>query len=357
MFITGLGTAVPAQKFTQRECWEAFQESSGFELLPNRSKAILRKVLLGENGINSRYLCFDRLSEAFDLTPDTLHQRFARNAPILAAKACSNALKESALPVEAIDALIISTCTGYLCPGLTSYVSEILGLNPAAQLFDLVGHGCGAAIPNLRTAEALVASGLAGNVLSVCVEICSAALYLDDDPGVLVSACLFADAASAIVISQKPQVYRGARLEWLKDGCGSLLQPANRDLLRFETRHGMLRNILSLEVPKLAAAAVYEVRQSVLSAVGLEPGDITEWVLHGGGKNVLDAIDARLELGAHSLRFSREILREFGNISSPFVPFVLNRLLKDPVAAGHWYLSTFGAGFSCHAGILRVETA
>src|SRR5205823_3117596 len=95
-------------------------------------------------------------------------------------------------------------CTGYLCPGLTSYVAEALGLRSDVIPFDLVGQGCAAALPNLRAAESLVASKRAGNVLSVCVEVCSAAMYLDRDLGVLVSACLFGDGAAAAVCSTKP---------------------------------------------------------------------------------------------------------------------------------------------------------
>ena len=109
--------------------------------------------------------------------------------------------------------MLISTCTGYLCPGLTSYVSERLGLRPDVFTLDLVGQGCGAALPNLRTAEAILAAGRAEKVLSVCVEICSAAFFLDDDPGVLISACLFGDGAGAAVLANQPQPGR-RRIEW-----------------------------------------------------------------------------------------------------------------------------------------------
>src|SRR5206468_10787001 len=129
------------------------------------------------------------------LSPDALQQRFRDNAPALASNAATKALAAARLSAEQVDALLISTCTGYLCPGLTSYVSEALHLRPDALLLDLVGQGCGAALPNLAAADSLVQSGRCQHVLSICVEICSAAFYLDDDPGVLISACLFADGA------------------------------------------------------------------------------------------------------------------------------------------------------------------
>src|SRR5580698_637143 len=173
MFIIGLGTAAPPQTYKQSEGWEAVQVSPQFAQLSTRSRAILRKVLTGNNGIETRRLALESLHEVFETKPDALHARFAKNAPLLAAQAAERALGNSGTPPGEIDALIISTCTGYLCPGLTSQVSERLGLRPDVLLLDLVGQGCGAALPNMRAGEALIASGRCRKVLSICVEICS----------------------------------------------------------------------------------------------------------------------------------------------------------------------------------------
>src|SRR5262249_47260386 len=147
-------------------------------------------------------------------SPDLLHARFVKHAPALATQAAERALKDAGATAQEMDALIISSCTGYLCPGLTSYVSERLGLRTDAGLLDLVGQGCGAALPNLKTAEAMLASGRCTKVLSVCVEVCSAAFYIDDDPGVLVSACLFGDGAGAAVLSAEPRQGRRG-VKWM----------------------------------------------------------------------------------------------------------------------------------------------
>src|SRR4029079_17425458 len=130
----------------------------------------------------------------------------------------------------------------YLCPGLTSYVGERLGLRPDVLTLDLVGQGCVAALRIVRSAEALIAAGRCQRVLSVCVEVCSAAFYLDDDPGVLISACLFGDGAGAAVLSAEPLAGRRT-IEWKQ--ATTLLSPVDRDELRFERRGGMLRNILT----------------------------------------------------------------------------------------------------------------
>ena len=352
MFVTGLGTAVPPNRYTQRECYETLQAAPLYAALQPRSRSILRKVLLGDNGIESRHLALGTLAEGLELHPDTLHARFSLHAPALAAQAAERALADARCTVGEIGALIISTCTGYLCPGLTSYVAERLGLRPAVLALDLVGQGCGAALPNWRAAEALLASGRAERVLSVCVEVCSAAMYLDDDPGVLVSACLFGDGAGAAVLSSEPVTHR-RRIEWKT--AVSVLKPAQRAALRFEQRGGMLRNVLTVEVPALAAEAVEEVLDQALSQASVARSEIRGWILHSGGRVVLNALRLKLDLAPEDLRWSSEVLREHGNMSSASVYFSLQRALAGGAPPGWWWLCSFGAGFSCHGALLWVE--
>jgi alkylresorcinol/alkylpyrone synthase len=351
MFIIGLGVAAPPHRYTQREGWDAVQKSAPFARLAPRSRAILRKVLCGDNGIATRHLALEPISEVFNLTPDVLHARFAKHAPALAVEAAQLALKDAKCKAGEIDAVLISTCTGYLCPGLTSYVNERLGLRTDVFPLDLVGQGCGAALPNLRAAEAILAAGRARKVLSVCVEVCSAAFYLDDDPGVLISACLFGDGAGAAVLANQPQPNR-RRVEW-KWG-SSHLAPDKRDALRFEHKNGMLRNILSPRIPQIAGDEAAKLFAESLSPAGVKRDRITGWILHTGGRDVLLALRDKLGLTDSDIRHSTAVLREFGNLSSPTVYFVLNRALQDAVPDGLWWMSAFGAGFSCHGALLEV---
>jgi predicted naringenin-chalcone synthase len=352
MFITGLGVTAPPQRFTQRECWDALQTSAPFTRLAPRSRALLKKVLCGDNGIATRHLALEPIGEVFDLTPDVLHARFARHAPALAARAAQRALQDANCQPGAIDAVLISTCTGYLCPGLTSYVSERLGLRPDVFALDLVGQGCGAALPNLRTAEAVLAAGRAKKVLSVCVEVCSAAFYLDDDPGVLISACLFGDGAGAAVLANKPLPKR-RRVEWKFSS--SRLVPEKRDALRFSHRNGMLRNILLPQVPQIASDEAAQLLARSLADAGVKRDRVAGWILHTGGRDVLLALRDKLALSESDVRHSTAVLREFGNVSSPTVYFVLERALHDTVHDGLWWMSAFGAGFSCHGALLEVK--
>lgn len=351
MFFRGIGTATPSARYTKAECLEAFQRSDWFARLDARSHFIARTVLQRDNGIEARRLALGSLDEVFAIDPDTLGRRFLAHAPALAGEAAARALASAGLDASEIGAVVVSTCTGYLCPGLSGYVAERLGLRADVQAYDLVGQGCAAALPNLQLGRALLASSAVEHVLSVCVEVSSAAMFLDNDPGVLISACLFGDGAGAAVLSRAPGT-KGRRIEW-KDGT-SLIDPSERKALMFEQREGMLRNILTRAVPTLAAEYASRVLETVLGRAQLDSGDIAAWIMHAGGRDVLLALERRFELDGDAFRYSAAMLREYGNLSSAFVYFVLEAALADEAPGGWWWLSAFGAGFSCHGALLQV---
>ncbi|HMP83012.1 MAG TPA: 3-oxoacyl-[acyl-carrier-protein] synthase III C-terminal domain-containing protein, partial [Verrucomicrobiota bacterium] len=135
----------------------------------------------------------------------------------------------------------------------------------------------------------------------------------------------------------------------------SRLVPGRRDALRFEQRSGMLRNILSPAVPQFAADEAAQLMNESLAGARVPRDNVVGWVLHTGGRDVLLALRDRLGLSESDVRHSSGILREFGNISSPTVLFVLEAALKDSVPDGLWWMSSFGAGFSCHGALLEVR--
>jgi alkylresorcinol/alkylpyrone synthase len=137
----------------------------------------------------------------------------------------------------------------------------------------------------------------------------------------------------------------------------SRLVTAERDTLRFSHQNGMLRNILRPEVPRVAGAIAGKLFAESLVAAGVTREQITGWILHTGGREVLLALRDQLKLSADDVRHSATVLREFGNISSPTVYFVLERALADAVPDGLWWMSAFGAGFSCHGVFLEVSPA
>jgi predicted naringenin-chalcone synthase len=343
MYLHALATAVPPNAFTQEECWDLLERSPARARLQRRSRLILRQVLHSGQGIDRRHFAVENVGSVFELSPDELNAAFRREAPRLAERALTSALAQARVAPGELDALFICTCTGYLCPGVTSYVAEAMGLRPDAYLHDVVGLGCGAAIPSLRAVSHFLAAHPDAVVACVAVEICSAAFFIDDDPGVLVSACLFADGAAATVWRGQPDA-TGLRAFDFR----TLHAPAERDKLRFEMREGKLRNLLDRTVPEVAAAAVAK----LWKARGERP--VSRVVSHGGGVDVLEALSAAVD--GHSLAASEYVLRNFGNMSSPSVLFALEKTLREhlPNGDGDYWLISFGAGFSAHSCRLGV---
>jgi len=341
MFLHALATAVPEAAYTQSDCWEIVQRSRLRERLKKRSMLILQTILKGDHGIAKRHFAMPDVENVFDLTPDQLNATFRLEAPKLAGRALTAALERAGLRAADLDALLVCTCTGYLCPGVSSYVAEQLGLRPNAILHDLVGLGCGAAIPTLRAASHLLAAHPDATVACIAVEICSAAFYLDDDPGVIISACLFSDGAAASIWRATPP--RDTTHPFRASAFESAHIPENRDKLRFEQRNGKLRNLLHRSVPELAATAV----DRLWSQRGERP--VSRVVAHSGGRDVLEALAP--VVAPHALDASTRVLRDCGNMSSPSVLFVLEEALRDgpPNGAGDLWLVSFGAGFSVHS--------
>lgn len=340
MYLHALATANPPTSLTQRECLALLQAPAAAGLnLSRRSRLMLSTILRGDSGIATRQFAVRDTARLFQLGADELNDEFRRAAPQLAANALSSALSGAGLRPADLDVLIVCTCTGYLCPGVSSYVAGQMNLRPDLWMQDLVGLGCGAAIPSLRSARSILAAHPEATVACVAVEICSAAFYLDDDPGVLISACLFGDGAAATIWRSTPGP-TGCRVH----DFGTIHDPASRDKIRFEQRHGKLRNLLDPSVPSLAAAAVRELYERH-GPRGSVPARI---LAHAGGKDVVEALEAALP-GA-DLDATRTILRRHGNMSSPSVLFALEEALRQnrPSPGHDWWLTSFGAGFSAH---------
>ncbi len=344
MYLHALATAVPPVAYTQPECWEIIQRSPARERLSKRSRLTLQTILRGEHGIARRHFAVPEISRIFEQDSDALNAIFRDKAPRLAGRALEAALRQASVVPAELDALLICTCTGYLCPGLTSYVAEQLDLRSDLVMQDLVGLGCGAALPLLRSGADVLATRPRAVVACVAVEVCSAAFYLDDDPGVLVSACLFSDGAAATVWRGTPGP-SGLRAFDFR----SLHLPVERDKLRFGHRDGKLRNLLDPSVPALAASAVGR----LWAARGPRP--VAGVVCHPGGRDVLTAVAP--VVAPHTVDASTTVLREHGNISSPSVLFALEEHLHTQgiPRGGDLWLTSFGAGFSAHS--CRIGTA
>lgn len=334
MNLAAVGTAFPSNSFTQQECLDAMKAADFWKGLKGRSQMVIEKVLSGDSGIQKRHFALDSLEQAWSRGAQELNEAYEKEAPDLAVSAIQNAIAKSGHRLDELDAVFVSSCTGYLCPGVSSHLAERLGLRADVFLQDMTGLGCGAAVPLLRAADGVLARNPDAVVVTVAVEVCSAAFYVEDDFGVLISTCLFGDGAAAAV-------WVGNKGEWKVSDFSSLHIPEEREKIRFTNANGRLRNQLDRSVPDLAAATVeklYEKRQREPQA----------WVTHGGGRDVIDALEHVLPVG--ELTLARGVMRDYGNLSSPSVLVALERFLDQENAnVEHVWMCAFGAGFSAHS--------
>jgi len=341
MYLDAFASALPETSYSQCESWQILRRHLENAELKDRSVSLLEKVLNQDSGIDKRHFAISDPDLVFGAGAEAQNKAFEIHAPALASAALQKALDRAGQRVSDIDALFVSTCTGYLCPGVSSYVAESMGIRSNAFLQDSVGQGCGAAIPLLRSAEGFLAANPDLTVATVSVEICSAAFFIDDDPGVLISLCLFGDGANASIWSGKsrnPEAWRTGRFD-------TVHQPGHREKIRFVNDGGRLRNKLHRSVPKLAAEAVGELFERREAS----PDQI---VSHSGGREVINAIEETI--AGYQLTEARSVLRDCGNCSSPSVMMALEERLmpadgKNRSHDHQLWLTSFGAGFAAHS--------
>ncbi|QQL45920.1 type III polyketide synthase [Sulfuriroseicoccus oceanibius] len=334
MILQGIASSFPSASFSQGDCLNAMKSASFWPQLNPRSREVLTKVLEGTSGIEKRHFALERLEDAWTRDAQQLNEAYEQRAPELSAEAVVKALQKANVDVADVDALFVCSCTGFLCPGVSSHLAERLGLRDDVFLQDMTGFGCGASVPMWRAASGYISQNPDAVIVTVAVEVCSAAFYVEDDFGVLISTCLFGDGASAAVWSG-----RGSGLQ--VTDFRSLHLPQERERIRFTNAQGKLRNQLDRRVPELAGRAVDALYQK---RVRQKP---RHFVTHGGGRDVIDALESVLPVGELSL--AREVMRDYGNLSSPSVMVALENLVQREPDADHLWVCGFGAGFSAHS--------
>jgi len=345
--IQSLAVANPPAYIRQREAFDFFDRHLQLE---GTERELYRRLLL-EGPILGRHIGVDRYEESCELSPGKLTERFQKFATEIAAEAARKALEQSGRNTGEIGALVVNTCTGYLCPGLSSYLVEKLGLPRTVKVFDIMGMGCGAAVPNLECAAGILAQGSVGQVLSIAVEICSATAYMGPETELIVSNCIFADGAAAAVLGHPRQGKNLAKIVDFESG----VFPEYRDHLRYRTASdGRLRNVLSQRVPALGSKVISSVAMRLLGRHGLDVNDIRWWAVHAGGTRVLEKLEKNLSLPPSALQYSYDIFCNYGNMSSPTLLFVLDKIFRcgKPQAGDKGLLLGFGAGFSGFGALL-----
>ncbi|HJV65466.1 MAG TPA: 3-oxoacyl-[acyl-carrier-protein] synthase III C-terminal domain-containing protein [Geomonas sp.] len=343
-YVASVASVVPSccadQKVAADLVREHFRDS-----LTARSLGQLRATFLHPS-IKKRHFAVREPAEIFCEDADQRIARFTEQAVELAAQAVESALAKVGVGIGEVSALVVNTCTGYICPGISTYLIDRLGLSRGVRLYDMVGSGCGGAIPNLQLAESMVKTD-GGIVVSVSVEICSAAFQMGNDLSLIVSNAVFADGAAAVVLWDRPAGFQ------LVASAGHYV-PEQRDSIRFVHKQGELHNQLSMQLPDLVRTAAAGVVEELLARASLKKSEIGQWAMHTGGEKIIDAVRDEVGIPEDLLWATRKVLAEYGNMSSPTVLFVLDELLQEGIRPGEWCVMLgYGAGLSAHGYLLR----
>ncbi|MFO0754092.1 MAG: type III polyketide synthase [Thermodesulfovibrionales bacterium] len=316
--------------------------------LSEKSRALIEKVYAHPSILRRRF-AFDSPDCLLDEDPDSRIARFTHWSVELSEQAARTALDRAGVAADEVDGLVVNTCTGYICPGISTYLIGRLGLPSRTRAYDLVGSGCGGAIPNLQLAAALAGGRRGGAALSIAVEICSATFQMGDDVSLIISNALFADGAAAAVVGSG-DCSGGFELV----SSSSFYAPEYRDDIRYVHKEGQLHNRLSLRLPGLVRKAVSRAVQELLAPLSLRSGEIRHWALHPGGEKIISTVREELGLTEEQVGPVRTVLSEFGNLSSPTVWYVLEEIERRGIERGEWcVMLAFGAGLSAHACLLR----
>jgi alkylresorcinol/alkylpyrone synthase len=357
--ILGIGTATPPTVITQNDVRDLFLAQPGADRLTSR----LIGAAFDQSAIDTRHTVLPELvsggSAFIDensravATPLTgaRNDVYIREAPALFAAAARDALDRARVPASAITHVVTASCTGFFAPGPDFRLVKDLGLSTTVERDHLGFMGCAAAFPALRTASRICAADPSAVVLVVCGEICTIHIRVSNDPEQIVASAVFADGAAAAVVSAAPAP--DARTFEL-DGFGTALTREGEDEMRWIIGDHGFEMTLTAEVPRVIGREVHAALAPLLARAG---GPIDAWAVHPGGRSILDRVESALSLSPASLRHSRDVLRECGNMSSATVLFILKRMLEDEGLrdADRVLGVAFGPGLTVESALLRAR--
>ena len=338
--IQSIATGVPPFAITQHQVRD-FVASALPAGLPPRIAAIYDST-----GVNARAIV--QPPEAY-LGPADFPER---NALYLAAgqqlleQVTSDALDKAGLAPDQIDAIVCVSSTGIATPSIASQMLGPMGFRADVTCLPLFGYGCAGGVLGLQIAGDLVRAAPARRVLLLTMELCSLAFRFGDlTKKAIIASTLFADGASAIVLSTDgdgPALGQFAQHTW----------PGSRAMMGWDVDAMGLGLILSRDLPAFVASAFAPVVDGFLKSAGLSKAELTEPACHPGGRKVIDALEAYFDDLPDGLEATRSVLADHGNMSSPTVHFVLERILAKG-ESGALLLTALGPGFTGAMGVLH----
>jgi predicted naringenin-chalcone synthase len=351
--ILSIGTSVPAYCHRQTDILSFMQNVYAL----NETEARKLKFLYSQSGIAQRYSVLSDYSRppadwkfysaTENLEPfPSLEDRMAvycKQAPLLSVDAIRNCLNH-AHHHKSITHLITVSCTGMSAPGLDLQVMELMDFDKTIFRTSINFMGCYAAIHALKIADAICRADKAAKVLIVCTELCT--LHFQKEPTMdnMASSLLFGDGAAAALVTHNDADVHGLVI----DHFYSEINPKGRRDMSWELSSTGFLMTLSGYVPELIEEDFAAIVERALQKESLTANDISHWCIHPGGKRILQAIHKSLCFANEQLQCSYDVLKEFGNLSSASILFVLKKLMQQKGVR-----KLFGAAFGPG---LTVET-
>lgn len=362
--IRGLATALPPHAISQSRaadvaraiCCPTGEQGAMIAKLYEHSSIRTRHFVLGDdvmcdilNGTNHSQSPFVPSGDEEDMGPTTAERMhcYVAEAPALALASASKALERSGLRGLDITHLVTVSCTGFMAPGVDVALIRQLGLRPTVQRTHVGFMGCHGAVNGLRVAQAYADSQASARILLCAVELCCLHFHYRWDPKRNVAGALFADGSAAVV--GVPATAAQASF-WRLTATGSCLFPDSEQAMTWHIGDHGFEMTLSSRVPGLIAAGLRPWLESWLREQGLRIEEVASWAVHPGGPKVLSAVEESLELKQHALKESRQVLAECGNMSSPTILFIIERL-RQQNAPRPCVALAFGPGLVAEAAL------
>ncbi len=335
--IVALGTANPKTQFSQEEL---------LALSPYTDDR--RRGFFLHSGIERRHLYLDKASFRPIETTDELSARYRKGSIEIGCEAIQRALDQAGCPAQEIDFIATTTCTGRLCPSLDAYFVREFRMKADVQRVHVGDMGCASAMIALQQACNHLMAFPDHRALVVSVEICSSTYFLDDSLETAVANAIFADGAAAALLASS-----GTGIEAV--GHMSLVRPEYLELMGFTYPNGRPRILLSKEIRGIASSMIRTLAEAMLARYHLKQQEIRFWILHSAGRGVLERTQRAMALSDDDLAFSRKVLRQFGNMSSATVLFVLSEVVNSGQASPGdlGMMIALGPGFCAEGAFLR----
>jgi len=288
-------------------------------------------------------------------TQGQLLEKHLRGAKDFGAQAVQRCLDAENLSPRDVDYLACITTTGFMAPGLSAHMVDRLGMRPDCGRLDVVGMGCNAGLNGLSPIANWAMANPGRNALLACIEVCSAAYVFDNTLRTAVVNSLFGDGAAAALVRSDDADDRRFAPEVL--GFESHIITPAIDAMRYEWDDDAHKFsfFLDRDIPYFIGENAEKPVDRLLGRFGLKRRHVSHWVIHSGGKKVIDAIKYNLGLTAWDVRHTVSVLRDYGNLSSGSFLFSLQRLLDEGVVERGDYgvMITMGPGTSIETALVR----